>query len=114
LDPVWPETLLHGPGSLKVFAKQMQYTVFHGIVAAPLCPATWQASGKLFRQLQQRARGQKAAKRLRGAGRKDGASVKEINGLKIGKVNMSWAIACPGTGRLPRTNLFYAGPGRGQ
>jgi len=49
-----------------------------------------------------------------GAGRKDGASVKEINGLKIGKVNMSWAIACPGTGRLPRTNLFYAGPGRGQ
>jgi len=55
LDPVWPETLLHGPGSLKVFAKQMQYTVFHGIVAAPLCPATWQASGKLFRQLQQRA-----------------------------------------------------------
>jgi len=58
--------------------------------------------------------GQRAAKRLRGAGRKDGASVKEINGLKIGKVNMSWAIACPGTGRLPRTNLFYAGPGRGQ
>jgi len=50
----------------------------------------------------------------RGARRKDGASVKEINGLKIGKVNMSWAIACPGTGRLPRTNLFYAGPGRGQ
>jgi len=54
------------------------------------------------------------AKGTRRGERQDGASVKEINGLKIGKVNMSWAIACPGTGRLPRTNLFYAGPGRGQ
>jgi len=32
----------------------MHYTVFHGIVAAALLPGTWQASGKLFHQLQQR------------------------------------------------------------
>jgi len=78
--------------------------------------ATWQASGKLF-ILQQRLQlnanygHNRKCRSLSGVGvrKGEGQSVKEINGLKIGKVNMSCAL-CPGTGcwlPLPGTNLFY-------
>lgn len=98
--------------------------------------ATWQASGKLFilqycqqvstgsvgvrieKWIGEQSGGEREEGRDRGMAR---ASVKEINGLQIGKVNMSCAlpVSCPGTGRWlqrPRRlclGLTYFIPGQG-
>lgn len=90
--------------------------------------ATWQASGKLFilQQVSTGCEGVQIEEWIEGRGVLGGmarASVKEINGLQIGKVNMSCALpvvpVCPGTwtGRWLQScrclGLTYFIPGQG-